>query len=135
MSTEELMLIPHQMFIQEQRQVSQVLKNPEIQSLAKQLSLLQRNSKRPEAPSTIHFGSKQQTENVTTADIENQSMANDISSKVLFDIDFLQDEKCQKAKKILETINESQLISIDDKGKLIFSNQETEFSASTFLYA
>ena len=129
------MLIPHQMFIQEQRQVSQILKNPKIQSPAKQLSLLQRNSKRPETPSTIHFGSKQQTENVTTSDKENQSMANDISSKVLYDIDFLQDEKCQKAKKILETINESQLISIDNKGNLIFSNQETEFSASTFLYA
>ena len=41
-------------------------------------------------------------------------MANGISSKALYDIDFLQDEKFQKAKKILEKINESQIFSIDD---------------------
>ena len=102
MSIEEFVLIPRQLFIQEQQQVSQILKNPEIQNPAKQLQLLQRNSKRPEAPSTIHFSSEQQPHNVSTADKENQSMANGISSKFLYDIDFLQDEKFQKAKKILE---------------------------------
>ena len=61
-------------------------------------------------------------------------MANDSSSKILYDIDFLPDEKFQKANKILETINESQIISIDDRGNLIFSNQDTEISASTFLF-
>ena len=48
------------MFIQEQQQVLQILKNPEIQNPAKQLSLLQRNLKRQTAPSAIHFRSEQQ---------------------------------------------------------------------------
>ena len=40
-----------------------------------------KNSKRQTAPSKFHFSSEQQTENVTTADRENQSTANNISSK------------------------------------------------------
>ena len=39
--------------------VSQILKNPEIQNPAKQLSLLQGNSKRQIAPATAHFISEQ----------------------------------------------------------------------------
>ena len=135
MSTEEFVLIPRPMFIEEQREVAQILQNPEIQNPGKQLSLLQRNSKPQTPPASIEFSLEQQTDNVTTADEENQSMIDNINSKVLYDIDFLQGEKFQKEKKILETINDSEIISVDNEGNLIFSNENTEVSASTFLYA
>ena len=101
MST-EFVLIPRRMFIQEQREVSQILKYPETQSPAKQLSLLQKNSKPQTPPASIQFSSEQQTDNITTVDKENQSMIDNINSKVLYDIEFLQDEKFQKAKNIFE---------------------------------
>ena len=69
------------------------------------------------------------------SDEDNQSMTNDISSKVLFDIDFLPEEEFQKAKKFLESINESQIVSINNKGSLIFSNKDTAVLPSKFLYS
>ena len=86
------------MFLKERQQGSQVLKNPEIQNPAGELSLLLRDSKRQTAQSTKHFSSKQHTGNVTTADKENQPLNNNISSKFQNDIGFLQDEEIQKAK-------------------------------------
>ena len=136
MSTEEFVLIPRHRFIQEQRPVSQILRKPEIQNPAKQLSLLHSNSKQQIAQPTMEFGSEQQTDNVTTADKENQSMMTDnISSQVHYDIVFLRDEKFQKAKKILKRVNESQIISIDDKVNLNFSNQDTQRNFGIHIFA
>ena len=59
MHTEEFVLIPRQMYANEQPQIAQLLNNRNVREKAKQISLLQR-SKSPPAPSTT----QQQTDNI-----------------------------------------------------------------------
>ena len=53
MHTEEFVLIPRQIYANEQPQIAQLLNNKTVREKAKQISLLQR-SKSPPAPSTTH---------------------------------------------------------------------------------
>ena len=52
MHTEEFVLIPRQMYPNEQPEIAQLLNNKNVREKAKQISLLQR-SKSPPAPSTM----------------------------------------------------------------------------------
>ena len=61
MHTEEFVLIPRQMYANEQHQIAQLLKNKNVREKAKQISLLQR-SKSPPAPSTTQQDTQQQTD-------------------------------------------------------------------------
>ena len=63
MHTEEFVLIPCQMYENEQPQITQLLSNKKDREKAKQLSLLQR-SKSPPAPSTTQQDKQQQTDNI-----------------------------------------------------------------------
>ena len=63
MHTEEFVLIPRQMYANEQPQIAQLLNNKNVREKAKQISLLQR-SKSPPAPSTTQQDTQQQTDNI-----------------------------------------------------------------------
>ena len=63
MNTEEFVLIPRQMYANEQPQIAQLLINKIVRERAKQISLLQR-SKSPTAPSTTQQDTQQQTDNI-----------------------------------------------------------------------
>ena len=63
MHTEEFVLIPRQMYANEQPQIAQLLNNKNFREKAKQISLLQR-SKSPPAPSTTQQDTQQQTDNI-----------------------------------------------------------------------
>ena len=63
MHTEEFVLIPRQMYANEQPQIAQLLNNKNFREKAKQISLLQR-SKSPTAPSTTQQDTQQQTDNI-----------------------------------------------------------------------
>ena len=61
--TEEFVLIPRQMYANEQPQIYQLLNNKKVREKTKQLLLLQR-SKSPPAPSTTQQDLHQQTDNI-----------------------------------------------------------------------
>ena len=61
MHTEEFVLIPRQMYANEQPQIAQLLNNKNVREKAKQISLLQ-SSKSPPAPTTQQ-DTQQQTDN------------------------------------------------------------------------
>ena len=63
MHTEEFVLIPRQMYANEQPQIAQLLNNKNVREKAKQISLLQR-SKSPPAPATTQQETQQQTYNI-----------------------------------------------------------------------
>ena len=63
MHTEEFVLIPRQMYANEQPQIAQPLNNKNVREKAEQISLLQR-SKSPPAPSTTQQDTQQQTDNI-----------------------------------------------------------------------
>ena len=61
MHNEEFVLIPRQMYANEQPQITQLLNDKNVREKAKQISLLQRN-KSPPAPSTTQQDTQQQTD-------------------------------------------------------------------------
>ena len=63
MHTEEFVLIPCQMYANEQPQIAQLVNNKNVREKAKQISLLQR-SKSPPAPTTTQQDTQQQTDNI-----------------------------------------------------------------------
>ena len=63
MHTEEFVLIPRQMYANEQPQITQLFNNKNVRDKARQISLFQR-SKFPPAPSTPQQDTQQQTDNI-----------------------------------------------------------------------
>ena len=63
MHTEEFVLIPRQMYANEQPQITQLFNNENVREKAKQISLLQR-SRSPSAPSTPQPDTQQQTDSI-----------------------------------------------------------------------
>ena len=121
MHTEEFVLIPKQMHTKQQPHISQLLSNKNIHNPAKQISLLQRN-KSPSAPSA----SQQDKEQQTDAPVDDRSTINESMEKsfttdntstigkgVLNDIRILKGIKFERARKILEIIEESNSVSLD----------------------
>ena len=111
MHTEEFVLIPRQMYANEQTQITQLLNNENVREKAKQISLLQR-SKSPSAPSTPQPDTQQQTDNIleTVKDELNETrdekidttFSTEIRERVLRDIKHLDRKKFEKASIILE---------------------------------
>ena len=105
MHTEEFVLIPRQMYANEQPQITQLLNNKNIREKAKQISLLQRN-KSPPAPSTMQQDTQQQTDKIleTVKDELNETRdqkidtktSNEIRERVLRDIKHLDKKKFEK---------------------------------------
>ena len=116
MHTEEFVLIPHQMYANEQSQIAQLLNNKNVREKAKQISLLQRR-KSPPAPSTTQQDTQQQTDNIlenvkdelneTRDDKIDKNVSTEIREQVLRDIKHLDRKKFEKASLILEK-NKSQ---------------------------
>ena len=142
MHTEEFVLIPKQMYTREQPHVSQLLSNKNIHNPAKQISLLQRN-KSPSAPSA----SQQATEQQTDAPVDDRSTINEsmeqsftldntstIGKVVLNDIRILKGIKFERARKILEIIEESDSVSLNSSKRLLIRVSNTDVLAATFLY-
>ena len=140
MHTEEFVLIPKQMYTREQPQISQLLSNKNIYNPAKQISLLQRNNS-PSAPPA----SQQDTEQQTNASMDDTSTINEsmeksfttdntstIRQRVLNDIRILKGIKFERARKILEIIEESDSVTLDSSKRLIIKGSNTEVLAATF---
>ena len=110
MLTEEFVLIPRQMYANEQPQITQLLNKKNVREKAKQISLLQR-SKSPPAPSTLQKDTQQQTDIILetvkdelneTRDEKIDKVSTEIRERVLRDIKHLDRKKIEKASIFLE---------------------------------
>ena len=140
MHTEEFVLIPRQMYANEQPQIAQLLNNKNVQEKAKQISLLQR-SKSPPAPSTTQQDTQQQTDNIleNVKGELNETRDDKIDTKVsreqvLRDIKHLDRKKFEKASIILEKIEESESLSLDQTSRLAVNKSSTGILVADFLY-
>ena len=143
MHTEEFVLIPRQMYANEQPQVAQLLNNKNVREKAKQISLLQR-SKSPPAPSTTQQDTQQQTDNIlenikdelneTRDDKIDPKISTEIRERVLRDIKHLDRKKFEKASIILEKIEESESLSLDQTSRLMVNKSSTGILVADFLY-
>ena len=104
MHTEEFVLIPRQMYANEQPQITQLLNNKNVREKAKQISLLQR-SKSPPAPSTPQQDTQQQTDIILetvkdelneTRDEKIDKVSTEIRERVLSDIKHLDKKSLKK---------------------------------------
>ena len=140
MHTEEFVLIPRQMYANEQPQIVQLLNNKNVREKAKQISLLQR-SKSPPAPSTTQQDTQQQTDNIleNVKDELNETRDDRTDTKfsrerVLRDIKHLDRKKFEKASIILEKILESESLSLDQTSRLVVNKSSTRILVADFLY-
>ena len=142
MHTEEFVLIPRQMYANEQPQIAQLLNNKNVREKAKQISLLQR-SKSPPAPSTTQQDTQQQTDNIlenikdelneTRDDQIDTKISTEIRERVLRDIKHLDRKKFEKASIILEKIEESESLSLDQTSRLMVNKSSTGILVADFL--
>ena len=105
MHTEEFVIIPCQMYANEQPQIAQLLNNKNVREKAKQISLLQR-SKTPPAHSTTQQETQQQTANIlekikeelneTRDEKIDSKVSTEIRERVLRDIKHLDKKKLKK---------------------------------------
>ena len=142
MHTEEFALIPRQMYANEQPQIAQLLKNKNVREKEKQTSLLQR-SKSPPAPSTTQQDTQQQTDilenvkdelNETRDDKIDTTFSTEIRERVLRDIKHIDRKKFEKASIILEKIEESETLSLDQTSRLMVNKSSTRILVADFLY-
>ena len=143
MHTEEFVLIPRQMYANEQPQIAQLLNNKNVRDKAKQISLLQR-SKSPPAPSTTQQDTQQQTDNIlenvkdelneTRDDKIDTKISTEIRERVLRDIKHLDRKKFEKASIILEKVEESESLSLDQTSRLVVNKSSTGILVADFLY-
>ena len=153
MHTEEFVLIPRQMYANEQPQITQLLNNKNVRDKAKQISLLQRSKFSP-ATSTPQQDTQQQTDNIleTVKDELNETtdekiprlksspensspeVSPEIKERVLRDIKHLDRKKFEKASIILEKKEESESLSLDQTSRLMVNNSGTEILVADFLY-
>ena len=140
MHTEEFVLIPRQMYANEQPQIAQLLNNKNVREKAKQISLLQR-SKSPPAPSTTQQDTQQQTDNIleNVKDELNETRDDKTDTKfsrerVLRDIKHLDRKKFEKASIILEKLLESESLSLDQTSRLVVNKSSTGILVADFLY-
>ena len=143
MHTEELVLIPRQMYANEQPRIAQLLNNKNVREQAKQISLLQR-SKSPPAPSTTQQDTQQQTDNVvenvkdelneTRDDKIDTKISTEIREQVLRYIKHLDRKKFEKSSIILGKIVESESLSLDQTSRLMVNKSSTGILVADFLY-
>ena len=139
MHTEEFVLIPRQMYANEQPQIAQLLNNKNVRDKAKQISLLQR-SKSPPAPSTTQQDTQQQTDNIleNVKDELNETrdtkISTEIRERVLRDIKDLDRKKFEKASIISEQVEESESLSLDQTPRLVVNKSSTGILVADFLY-
>ena len=141
MHTEEFVLIPRQMYANEQPQIAQLLNNKNVREKAKQISLLQR-SKSPPAPYTTQQDTQQQTDNIlenvkdelTRDDKIDTKVSAETRERVLRDIKHLDRKKFEKASIILEKIVESESLSLDQTSRLMVNKSSTGILVADFLY-
>ena len=140
MHTGEFVLIPRQMSANEQPQIAELLNNKNVREKAKQISLLQR-SKSPPAPSTKQQDTQQQNDNILEKikDELNETRDDKIDTKVsrervLRDNKHLDRKKFEKASIILEKIEESESLSLDQTSRLKVNKSSTEIFVADFLY-
>ena len=121
---------------------SQLLSNKNFLNQANQISLLRRN-KSPSAPSASQQDAKHQTDpSVDGRSTINGSMERSFTTDntstfgkgVLNDIRFLKGIKFERARKILEIIEESDSVSLDSSKRLIIRGSNADVLAATFLY-
>ena len=143
MHTEEFVLIHRKMYANEHPQITQFLNNKNVREKAKQISLLQRRES-PPATSTTQKDTQQQKditlENVKdelneTRDEKNDTIVStEIREQVLRDIKHLVRIKFEKASIILEKIEESGSLSLDQTSRLMVNKSRTEILLADFLY-
>ena len=131
------------MYANEQPQITQLLNNENVREKAKQISLLQR-SKSPPAPSTTQQDTEQQTDNIlenvkdelneTRDEKIDTKFSTEIRERVLRDIKHLDRKKFEKASLILEKIEESGSLSLDQTSRLMVDKSSTEILVADFLY-
>ena len=143
MYTEEFVLIPRQMYANEQPQFTQLLNNKNAREKGKQISLLQR-SKSPPAPSTTQQDTQQQTDNIlenvkdelneTRDDKIDTKFSTEIRECVLRDIKHLDRKKFEKLSIILKKIEESDTLSLDQTSRLMVNKSSTGILVAGFHY-
>ena len=141
--TEEFVLIPRQLYANEQTQIAQVLNNKNVQGKAKQKSLLQ-NSKAPPAFSTTQQDAQLRTDNFlenvkdelneTRDDKIDTKVSTEIRKQILRDIKHLDRKKFEKASLILEKIEDSESLSLDQTSRLMVNKSSTRILVADFLY-
>ena len=114
-----------------------------VREKGKQMSLLQR-SKSPAAPSTTQQDTQQQTDNIleNVKDELNETRDNkidikvstEIRERVLRDIKHLDRKKIEKAILILEKIEESESLSLDQTSRLMVKKPDTGIFVADFPY-
>ena len=142
MHIEEFVLMTKQMYTRDQPQNSQLLSNKDIHISAKQISLFQRN-KSPSAPSASQQDTEQQTDtSMDDTSTKNKSMeksftadnTSNIKQGGFNDISILKELKFERARKILDMIEESNSVSLESSERLLVNGSNTEVLAATFLY-
>ena len=131
------------MYANEQPQFAQLLNNKNFREKAKQISVLQR-SKSPPAPSTRQQDTQQPTDNnlenvkdelnETRDDKIDTKVSTEIRERVLRDIKQLDRKKFEKASIILEKIEESETLSLDQTSRLMVNKSSTGILVADFLY-
>ena len=130
------------MHTREQPHISQLLNNKNIHNPDKKISLLQRNKSR-----STPLAWQQVAEQQTDASLDDLSTINasmeksfttdntsTIKQGVLNDIRILKEIKLERARKILEIIEESDFVSLDSSKRLLIKCSITEVLAATYLY-
>ena len=101
-------------------------------------------SKSPPAPSTTQQDTQQQTDNIlenvkdelneTRDDKIDTKISTEIRERVLRDIKHLDRKKFEKASLILEKVEESESLSLDQTSRLVVNKSSTVILVADFLY-
>lgn len=113
MNTQEFVLIPKSFYSQQNTSTSQVLKDPQLEERAKSLTLLQRNQTFPDA--------SEKSNNLST-------------DKIILSVDMLNRSQKDRSREILKQIEQSDVVGINQEGKLTINKTETQVPVNIFLY-
>lgn len=129
---EEFILIPKSMYIKDQPVVSQVLDDPQMKNLSAQFSLLNRyrGGGGGETPSKESKSSQQ----IETDYNYNNKLEKNQYDEIIRQISFLESGKLSRAKIILNAINQSPRLQVNEQQRFMLDGQPTGVSVAEFLY-
>lgn len=122
MSAQEFILIPRENYITNQPKALEVLDDPTISEKAHQLTLLQR------------IPQKEEKEKEKPKETKPNESTESIQKRVLRSITMLNPHQTIKSKSILEKLQSSPDVSINEEGVIEIDENPTAIDASNFLY-
>ena len=118
------------MYIKDQPVVSQVLDDPQMKNLSAQFSLLNRYRGGGETPSKESKSSQQ----IETDYNYNNKLEKNQYDEIIRQISFLESGKLSRAKIILNAINQSPRLQVNEQQRFKLDGQPTGVSVAEFLY-